>query len=247
MEGNELPGTQQRVFPDGCMELIFHYGDLFSRYHSDGSSVYQPRSFIHGQLTQFIEIGGNGVVGIFSVRFYPGGLKPFISLSSDELNNASINIMEIWGNDGRELEERMLHAKNNDERLQIIERFLLLKLRSTTANKLVDQCVSAIDLCKGNININDLSLQLNISRRQLERQFIAATGLNPKQYARIARLQSVLTLSAQKKYSSLTELAYDSGFYDQAHFTNDFKAFTGLSPKQYFSKHLPLVNFFSME
>lgn len=247
LEGNELPGTQQRVFPDGCMELVFHYGDLFTRYHSDGSSVYQPRSFVHGQLTQFIEIGGNGVVGVFSIRFHPGGLKPFISLSADEINDASINIMEIWGNDGRELEDRMLHAGNNEERLRIVERFLLQKLRPATVNKLVDQCVAAIDLKNGNINIDDLSLRLNTSRRHLERQFVEATGLNPKQYARIARLQSVLSLAEQKKYSTLTALAYDGGFYDQAHFIKDFRAFTGLSPKQYFAEHLPLVKFFSME
>jgi len=247
LEGHELPGSQQRVFPDGCMELVFHYGDLFTKYHYDGTSGYQPRSFIHGQLTRFIEIGGNGTVGIFSIRFHPHGLKPFISTDAQDLNDAAAGITEIWGAAGRELEDRILNAKGSEERIQIMERFLLQQLRPAAADDRISHCITAIDSRNGMININDLSLTLNTSRRHLERQFVRATGLNPKQYARISRLQHILSLAGQKEYTSLTDLAYEGGFYDQAHFIRDFKAFTGLSPKQYFSEHLPLVKFFNME
>lgn len=34
---------------------------------------------------------------------------------------------------------------------------------------------------------------------------------------------------------SLTDIAYDCGYYDQSHFINDFKEFSGYSPKVYFS------------
>jgi len=247
LEGEELPGTQQRIFPDGCIELVFHYGNLFQKYYPDGTANLQPRSFIHGQLTRFIEIGGIGKVGMFSIRFQPHGLRPFTSISTHEINDNNIRITDIWGAAGRELEDRMMEAANNEQRVQIIERFLSRQLRSTTINAVISCCVTMINEANGAINIEALSTQLNIGRRHLERQFIAAVGLSPKQYARISRFQHVLSLAEQKRYNTLTDLAYNSGFYDQAHFIKDFREFSGLSPKQYFAEHLPLVKFFSFD
>jgi AraC-like DNA-binding protein len=34
---------------------------------------------------------------------------------------------------------------------------------------------------------------------------------------------------------SLTDLGYETGFYDQAHFIKEFKTFTGDTPEKFFS------------
>lgn len=39
----------------------------------------------------------------------------------------------------------------------------------------------------------------------------------------------------KNKKKSLTDIAYDCGYYDQSHFINDFKEFSGYHPSQYFS------------
>ena len=52
--------SRERIFPDGCIELIFHSGDLFKKYDSATAFHIQPRSFIHGQLTKFIEVEPTG-------------------------------------------------------------------------------------------------------------------------------------------------------------------------------------------
>jgi AraC-like DNA-binding protein len=246
LEGQELPGSRQRVFPDGCIELVFHYGDLFSKYHP-GETVLQPRSFIHGQLTRFIEIGGNGCVGVFSVRFHPHGLRPFIDVDLAEISNANIPLKEIWGAAGDELEDQVLNAGSNEQRVQIIERFLRERMLRKPIATAVQNGLVMIDRKKGILPIHELSLELNIGQRQFERQFLSAVGLTPKQYARITRFQHTLFLAGQNRFHSLTELAYSAGFYDQAHFIKDFRELSGLSPKQYFSEQLPLVKFFSLE
>ena len=40
----EMP-QKQTIVPDGCMEMIFHYGDLYRQYLEDGSSIIQPAAF----------------------------------------------------------------------------------------------------------------------------------------------------------------------------------------------------------
>ena len=70
-------------------------------------------------------------------------------------------------------------------------------------------------------------------RRQLERKFAKQIGISPKQLGKVIRLQTALKMLLNKKAESLTDIAYESEYYDQAHFIKDFKEFTGTSPKEF--------------
>ena len=47
-----------------------------------------------------------------------------------------------------------------------------------------------------------------------------------------------------KEFTSLTSVAYDGDYYDQAHFIKDFKEFTGVSPKNFYANNLKLSTLF---
>ena len=47
-----------------------------------------------------------------------------------------------------------------------------------------------------------------------------------------ARIEALEALNAGVK-SSLTDLAYELGYFDQAHFTKTFQSLTGYSPSEY--------------
>lgn len=47
------------------------------------------------------------------------------------------------------------------------------------------------------------------------------------------------------QYTSLTSVAYEGNYYDQAHFIKDFKEFTGVSPKDFYSENLKMTALFS--
>ena len=78
----------------------------------------------------------------------------------------------------------------------------------------------------------------------MERKFVSAIGMGPKQLSKMIRLQATLKTMKQKKFKSLTSLAYENGYYDQSHFIKDFKVFTGMSPKLFFSDNLELTAHF---
>jgi AraC-like DNA-binding protein len=50
--------------------------------------------------------------------------------------------------------------------------------------------------------------------------------------------QALYQTLARRQSISLTELAYRSGYFDQAHFIKDFKRYTGMTPKQYLKTNL---------
>lgn len=238
--------VRQRVVPDGCMEMIFHYGDPYRQYFEDGSFMVQPRSFIFGQITSFLEIAPTGVSGIVAARFQPDGLLPFLhDTSISALEDKAVALPALFGEKGKLLEEQVMLAKENNHRIQLIEQFLLSLLADPKAIDMVTKaCVDTILRSQGQLDIAELAGAVKINRRNMERRFATAVGMSPKQLSRIVRLQATLKMLEQKKFTSFTSLAYENGYYDQAHFIKDFKEFTGMSPKSFFAGSLELSALF---
>jgi len=81
----------------------------------------------------------------------------------------------------------------------------------------------------------------------LERQFRAHVGLTPKQFLRTMRFQYLLKCIQQTPDTSLTRLAYETGYYDQAHFIHEFKQLAGITPTQYLTQtRLLAINFMQL-
>jgi AraC-like DNA-binding protein len=244
-DGSDIP-ARQRVVPDGCMELIFHYGDLYEQFFEDGTSIIQPRSFVFGQITNYIEIAPTGVSGIVAARFLPDGLMAFINMPVTALENKAVPIADVFGEKGKFLEEKVMQAGDNLQRIQLMEQFLLSRLAATaTIDLIAKNCVDVIFQSQGQLSVVDLADKMKINRRNIERKFTTAIGMSPKQLARVVRLQATIRMLEQKKFSSLTSLAYENGYYDQAHFIKDFREFTGVSPKSFFSGSLRFAALFA--
>lgn len=237
--------VKQRIVPDGCMELIIHYGDHFRQYFEDGTSIIQPRSFIFGQISSPLEIAPLGVTGIVAARFHPEGLVPFLSIPVATLENKAVETSGIFGKKGRSLEEAVLSAQDNTERVKLIESFLLAALAEPPAiDTMAKTCVDTIFQCRGQLGIEGLAGKLKMNRRNMERKLASTVGISPKQLSKLARMQATLKMLAQNKDGKLTSLAYEGGYYDQAHFIKDFKEFTGISPKSFFGDNLRLTTLF---
>ncbi|KAA2223359.1 helix-turn-helix domain-containing protein [Chryseobacterium sediminis] len=229
----------QTIIPDGCMEMIFHYGDLYKQY-INGKAVLQPRSCVFGQLTEPLKIEPTGITGIFSVRFHHDGFIPFAAIPIKEMDNQAIPLEKLFGIHGTELEKNVLQAPTTEEKIHIVETFLLKRLNRETIDRIVQSTIDLLLNVDGKISVNELSRQTNINRRQLERKFSSVIGLSPKQLSKTIRLQTTLKHLLNKEYTSLTALAHESEYYDQAHFIKDFKEFTGFTPKEFYGDTLQM-------
>lgn len=248
LTGDAETPTRERIFPDGCIELIFHSGDLFRKYDATDNYHIQPRSFIHGQITEYIEVEPTGSVKIFSARFQPGGLQRFIDFEVGELTGITKSVAEIWGDAGNALEKAIMATESDTGKIEVLERFLTERSKqSKIHDAYAEYCVNELVGSNGAASVDDIAENLHIGRRQLERKFVAAVGLPPKMLARILRFQHTLHLIENREFVSFTQVAYDGGFYDQAHFIKDFRQFTGLNPKKYFSENLEMAKHFAFD
>lgn len=170
----------------------------------------------------------------FGIKFTPGGFFPFFKKSVSLLANSSIDVGEIFGSDGRALENLILATEDEDEMTAAANRFLLERLpvpdeKVNLARQLVDRILRERDL----LTVDDLSARSGISIRSLQRLFSQYVGVSPKWVIRRYRLHELLEQIHSGKHLDWAQLAIELGYFDQAHLIHDFKSITGYVPTEY--------------
>ncbi len=230
-----VDAPRQRIIPDGCIEMAFLLADDIKRYTSETNFVLQPRAMVIGQITEAMYIQPVGRVNTFAIRFYPYGFSNFVTTPLKDLSDKETPLALLFGNEAsNKLEQKIIQAKDTQERIEVCENFLLDTLRSeSTSNKIVKSTIEALMSASGNHSIKSLFNHNDSKRRQLERQFARQVGLSPKQLGKVLRLQAALKMMLHQTSENYTQIAYDSAYYDQAHFIRDFKEFTGTTPSDF--------------
>ncbi|MFC4687542.1 helix-turn-helix domain-containing protein [Epilithonimonas pallida] len=166
------------------------------------------------------------------IIFQPSALRAFTKESYDELMFSDSVFDEIFSSD-KNILEKIFEIDDFSKRANELEILLLKKLNDSVS----DTMKEALMLINQNnsISINELSKSLKISEATLFRLFKNNLGQNPKSYLKTLRFRNVLNDLSQSK-NSLTTVAYQNLFYDQAHFIKDFKMFSGFSPKKLVEK-----------
>ncbi|MBC7899516.1 MAG: AraC family transcriptional regulator [Saprospiraceae bacterium] len=222
-----------RGYADGCSELIFHYKGVYDLL-VNGTAEKSFAAGIHAQTRTFSRSIIDEDFGIFGCYLYPYALPKLFSLPSTDFTDQMVDFSSVLGIEGRELEERMLTAPDVTERVAILSTFLESRLvQDHREEPRVFSSIAHIVQTRGLTSVTDLSSRYFFSHRQFERKFKEFAGFSPKLFTRIIRFQAALKEYGSAK--SLTDIAYDCGYYDQSHFINDFKEFSGYNPKIYFS------------
>ncbi len=224
-----------RSMADGCAEMVFHYKGTFDEITKPGQSERSFLSGLHGPAKNYRRFITKESFGIFGVYLYPFAIPRLLSMPASELSDQMPDLHTLFGIAGREVEEKMILACDNLHRVAVISSFLEKKL--STDNKQQPAfytVISDIIHTKGLTSVDELARKSFLSVRQFERNFKLFSGFSPKLYSRIIRFQ-MATQHYGNMQKSLTDIAYDCGYYDQSHFIHEFKQFSGYHPKQYFS------------
>lgn len=225
---------KQRVLPDGSIEMAFILADDVKRYNDKGEFSIQPRAMVIGQITEPFFVQPTGEVRSFAVSFYPYGFANFVDCPISDLANKDTPLETLFGEEAKALEQQINTAKDTKGRIGAVETFLLNKLaESATIDRVVQSTVAALFETKGRQSISTILEKQATTRRNLERKFKKQVGMSPKQLSKVVRMQAALQMLLNQETESLTKIAYDNQYYDQAHFTKDFKELTGNNPKDF--------------
>ncbi len=244
--------TKEKLLPDGTMELIIDLRD-HPKHTYDPRSLKEKRAFrkswLSGMHHDYIVI--SALPGsMMGAHFRPGGAWPFFGAPLSEFTDNVVEFDSVLGNEAVFLRERLLAAPTPELKFEILEKFLLVRggdrlYPDGAVHFAIDQMISV----PMRLLIRDLAAKVGISQKHLISLFDQRVGMTPKQLDKVLRFQKVIqTLAATKpKEVDWVSVAIDCGYYDQAHFINDFQSFSGMTPTAYLAQQWEYSNYVIVE
>jgi AraC-like DNA-binding protein len=214
-----LTGKVETIFPDARPELVFHIGQPFA---DAGTGIAQAPALLVGQLSRPVRLRATGAIDVFGVRLRHAACESVTAIPANETAEA-ITPAELLRADVRtELWHALAEDAPGTRRVAIAEGWLLERIRDRV-DTIAEAAVSAI------VSGRPFS-GYGLSQRQLRRRFLAATGLRPRLFFRIARFQRALAVIESQP---LAAASAEAGYADQSHLTREFREFAGCTPLEY--------------
>lgn len=208
-----------KILPDGCVDLIINLGsDVLTNC---GETLRNEKIYLTGPMTAPMETVRTNDTFSIGIRFKPSAFNSFFNLGSLHVyQNKTIEFEKA-----RSIDFKKLLANPS----MYLNDFMFERLKSKTYN--LWPVVNEIQKAAGQITLPALSSKTNLTIRQMERRFKEDVGFSPKSLSKLYRFRKAL--EEIKRGTSLTEIAFKCGYYDQAHLCNEFKKYTGSVPTSF--------------
>jgi len=221
-----------RVLPDTSLVIAFRFKGQVN-YIIENNANALPTSAISGLRKSVRFINYKTDTSTILILFKEARATAFFKEPLHELFEDSVSLDNfVTQQKISNIEEQLAGAKNNHQRVAIVEAFLLSNLNSHNTDKLIVNAIQRIYSTNGIIKIKELTDTFYISQDAFEKRFRKAVGTSPKQFASIIRMKSIINL--RKPSKNLSDIAFDGEYFDQSHFNKDFKRFTGQTPTEFF-------------
>ncbi len=236
---------KELIVPSGFAQIMFNFGGRMSLVKISGTDRVATVS-VSGLFTKQTELEIEGSSNFLILAVKPDAAKVLFnfnpSLISDEYEDATY----LLEKELKFVAERMSEVQDFSGKIKIIEDYFLKMIakKEKELEERVSMSVSLISESGGGIKISKLADMVFCSKRNLERMFMNHTGVTLKDFSKVIRFQKTLSIKQKNPDISLTRLAFESGYSDQAHFINDFKSITSLTPGQYFFKYSAFSDFY---
>jgi AraC-like DNA-binding protein len=218
------------VYPDACMDILFNFGSFIESRNESRRELSKDTAFVIGNMFVPIQSRSVGKTDLFGIRFLPAGMARILRIPLSEFNDASLPLGSVYR---LAPEAEQLQPLIAQDRVNFLDRWLLKRITFSSKPEAWEYCLSAIVEHAGNVNVYDLSREVGISQKQMERKFIEKVGPTPKLLAQLLKFRKLREHLAKSKDDSLMNIAYDFDFTDHSHLTKFFKKFAGITPTQF--------------
>lgn len=167
------------------------------------------------------------------VEFNPQGAYRFFHFTLNDIQNQIYSLTDILGNIGNRLIEHINNTKALQQKIIVLQQFLLSQLSLSNEDLIFEYCIKKIASSKGRITIKELEKKTGYSSRWLNIKFNNKLGVSPKNLCSIIRFKQYYQgfISGNEKLFSRND--FYEVYYDQSHFIKNFKRFTGLPPARF--------------
>jgi AraC-like DNA-binding protein len=201
-----------RIVPDGCVDVIWHResGSLF---------VAGPDTRAHVTTALPGEIVG--------VRFRTGRSPAGLGVPADALRDVRAGLTDLWAPDRvRRLADELAGSGSTAGAQEVLTGTVLAGVRSAPDPAVPD----LLALARGGARVAAMADAIGLTERQLHRRCLAAFGYGAKVLGRVLRFDQAIRLA--RGGVTLADVAYRTGYADQAHLSREVRALAGVSPTE---------------
>lgn len=232
--------TARRELPGIEPVLIVNLGDPIEIVGGDGRAIRlgAGEGFAAATHSRAAISRSAGAQAGVHVHMTLATMKRLLGVPLDEMLDRTV-ALDDFGGWGRALADALAGAGSAAGRAAVLDRHLALRLaRAPEEDR---QIAHAIALLAGRpeIRVEALARDLGWSRKQLGRRMREATGVGPRMFRRLARFGRLVARLQRGAAPAWAELALDGGWFDQPHMLRDFRAFAGVTPRQFAARSLP--------
>ncbi|MBN8853228.1 MAG: hypothetical protein BGO55_13170 [Sphingobacteriales bacterium 50-39] len=212
VQGAGQETTVGKVLPDGCVDIIFNLG-------KDMGDMKSGRVYLIGAMTTPIDSSVAPGTRLLGVRFKPAAFWAFYTFSS--LHEITDDKVEC----DKALTPDLAVLKTHDG----LNKFFLDRL--SRPKHTLFPLLEDIRMHQGQVRVEELARRHFITVRQLERNFKYYIGISPKEFVNQERFRYTLQrIHCRKPGESLSDIAFECGYYDHSHLTQEIKKYTGEAP-----------------
>jgi AraC-like DNA-binding protein len=219
------------------------------RWDLCGQAPYQQETLPYAVVNMTIEHDRSRIVGVvkgkfsvllqdqgwvFGVKFRPGAFYAFANAPVSTITDRTIRIEDVFGGEGVALEAAIRACDDEAKWVEHAEQFLRRRLpeRDETID-LINRVIDCVIADRSILKVDQLAERFSLSKRTLQRIFSQYVGVSPKWVIMRYRLQEAADRMARRESLHWPQMALELGYFDQAHFINDFKMIVGRTPADY--------------
>ena len=247
-DGYSQPHAKERILPTGEMQLVINLVEDQSRFYdrNDFARCYAFRgALLYGSHSEYQVIDTAEQASVIGVHFRAGGAFPFLRMPAGELRETTLALESLWGRAAVDLRDALLEAPTHQARFETLEGALMAEfLRGARAmpHGAVAFALRQLLGTPRSGTVASVTDRIGLSPKRFIQVFRDQTGFTPKVFCRIRRFQKALDRIEGCRSVDWSAVALDSGYFDQAHFNHDFRAFSGINPSTYLARRTPHRN-----
>ncbi|HEY4108041.1 AraC family transcriptional regulator [Puia sp.] len=231
-----LPSDDMKlVVPNGNLKLTIAYSNGIIA--SVAATVFRAKEhsimltgLVDAPLT--LDVAHDEKAGTIGIEFNPMGAYRFFQAGISTIKNQICGLGDLLDKTGQQLENRIADAPGVQQKITILQQFLIRQLAMHPVDPIFEFCTAAIQSTQGRITIGELEDKTGYSRRWLDMKFNEKLGASPKNLSSIIRFKNFYQAMLDGNDTVVQKNNFYDYYYDQSHFIRSFRRFTGVTPKR---------------
>ena len=224
--------SKEMILPKGMVEMVFNLSDpMMGILPHQSKASNAPNCFVQGLNTHLVNVRYSGEQHLFGINLETYMVKPLLGILPSECKDTLIDLTlinplfnQVW--------HQLKEASSFQERVVVIEHVFpaLDQVKCTRTHHFCN--IFSNSMMEVPTSVDMLTKHICYSSRQLNRKSQSLFGLTTEELLIHKKFRTAVSLMHDDA-KPLTSIAYEAGFYDQAHFCRVFKNYTGLTAKDY--------------